>query len=89
MTGDDTNNDTTGEFDIVIDQGDALVHSETETREIDIDGDGVPDGLRTVSTETREIDIDGDGEPDIVETVTLEQTAVDVDDCRDRDGLRR
>ena len=61
MTGDETNSDTTGEFDIVIDEGEAIVRSETETREIDIDGDGVPDGVRTVNTETRESDIDGDG----------------------------
>ena len=51
---------------------DAVVYDETEVREIDIDGDGIPDGVHATRTEVREIDIDGDGIADIVETVTIE-----------------
>ncbi len=54
-------------------------HVTSETTDIDIDGDGRPDGFRAVSTEVREHDLDGDGEPDVFETVTVEQTSIDVD----------
>ena len=72
-----------GQDPVVIHDPDAassdLANVSSETREIDISGDGSPDGFRSVTTETHEHDLDGDGEPDVYETVTVEQTSIDVD----------
>lgn len=78
----DSDNETPShESDIVAgEERDAdLVSSESQTFEIDITGDGKPDGFRSVTTESREFDLDGDGMADVFETVTIEQTSIDVD----------